>query len=525
LVATVSKAEHRWAWKWALVLVGLACLPYLLGWWLAPADTQYTGLLINHLDGESYYAKMQEGARGQWLFHLPFTPESHDGALIFTFYLALGHVAGVTRLPIPLVYHLARAAAGLFLLLVAYRFIAHFFDRVPIRRTAFLILGISAGFGWLMALFGTPTADLWVAEGFTFLSILVNPHFPLAAGLMLLIFLEVLEAPPPASSAAQEGNRGGRALRVAGLGLLLSVVQPFAVPVVLIVLAVYLALLAWHSHLLPRRGLLLAAAAAAGAAPIMLYDLYVYRTNPALAAWSAQNLTPSLPPWDYALSYGLVLLLALGGITVALRRREPADLFLLAWVGSATLLLYVPFALQRRFITGLHVPLSLLAALSLERIVWPRLRTRRQGLLTGLFLGLVALSNVFVPLVAIVGVAQGRPPLVMSRDQAAAWAWLRGHTAWTDTVLAPSDVGQFVPAWAGNRVVYGHPFETIDAEAKAAEVDRFYSPEASPGERRALLDRYDVRYVFVPQGSSLSLGLSPAWTGASAILYRMGGTP
>jgi hypothetical protein len=521
LVATVSEAEHRWVFKWAVVIVGLASLPYLLGWWLAPADTQYTGLLVNHFDGESYYAKMQEGARGEWLFHLPFTPEPHDGAFIFTFYLALGHLAGATRLPIPVVYHLARIAAGLFLLLVAYRFIAHFVDRVPTRRAAFLILGISAGFGWLMALFGVVTADLWVAEGFTFLSILVNPHFPLAVGLMLLIFLEVLEAPlPPSSSRGRRGGRG-RLLRAAGLGLLLSVVQPFAVPVALIVLAVYLVLLAWHSRLLPRRELLVAAVTAAGAAPVMFYDLYVYRTNPALAAWSVQNVTPSLPPWDYALGYGLVLLLALGGMAVALRRRGPADLFLLAWVGSATLLLYVPFALQRRFITGLHVPLSLLAALSLEQILWPRVGARRQGLLTGLLLGLVALTNVSVPLVAVAGVAQGRPPLVMSRDQAAACAWLREHTAWTDTVLAPSDTGPFVPAWAGNRVVYGHPFETIDAAVKEAEVDRFYSAETSPGERRALLERYGVRYVFVPQGASLNLELSPAWTGSSAVVYRV----
>ncbi|NIV33482.1 MAG: hypothetical protein GWN58_29745, partial [Anaerolineae bacterium] len=68
--------------------------------------------------GESYYAKMQQGARGDWLFHLAFTSEPHEGAFIFTFYLALGHLAAALGLPIPLVYHLARICAGLFLLLV-----------------------------------------------------------------------------------------------------------------------------------------------------------------------------------------------------------------------------------------------------------------------------------------------------------------------------------------------------------------------------------------------------------------------
>jgi hypothetical protein len=564
----MSKHESRWVVLWAIVIVGLACVPYLLAWQLAPAGTQYTGLLINHFDGESYYAKMQQGARGDWLFHLAFTPEPHDGAFIFTFYLALGHLAALLGLPIPLAYHLARAAAGLFFLLVAYRFIARFFDRVQARRAAFLLLGFSAGFGWLLAPFGIETADLWVAEGFTFLSIFANPHFPLAIGLMLLILLGVLDTIPPGKRATTGGcpydsapradsgkkattedrpddsapraNGGKRAttagcpynarlLGAAGLGLLLAVVQPFAVPIVLAVLAVFLGILALRDRRLPWSGILVTATAMAGASPVMIYDLYVSRSNPALAAWSAQNLTPSLPPWEYALGYGLILLLALVGIRAALRRRRPTDLFLLSWVGSVLALLYVPFPLQRRFITGLHVPLTLLATIALEQTFWPRVRPRLRVPLTGLLIGFTALTNLFVALIAVAGVAQGRAPLVMSHDEATACAWLGEHTVWTDTVLAPPELGEFIPAWAGNRVVYGHPFETIDAETKEAEVAHFFSLEATPAERRALLYRYGVRYVLaIPSQSDLdppALRLTLAWMGDNAALYRLEGAP
>jgi hypothetical protein len=221
----MSKTESRWALLWAVVIVGLASLPYLVAWQLAPADTHYTGLLINHYDGESYYAKMQQGARGDWLFHLPFTPEPHDGAFVYTFYLALGHLAALTHLPIPLTYHLARVLAGLFLLLVAYRFLTRFFERVPMRRAAFLLLGFSSGFGWLLARLGLVTADLWVAEGFTFLSILINPHFPLAIGLMLLLFGCILDL---------HHTKGRIARQVAGAvaaSLALSLVHPIATPI------------------------------------------------------------------------------------------------------------------------------------------------------------------------------------------------------------------------------------------------------------------------------------------------------
>ncbi len=528
--AIMSKNESRWALLWTIVVVGLTCLPYLVAWRLAPDGAQYTGLLVNHFDGESYYAKMQQGARGDWLFHLAFTPEPHEGALVYTFYLALGHLSSILGLPLPLTYHLARIAAGIFMLLVAYRFITRCFDQARTRRAAFLLLAFSAGLGWLLAPLGIITADLWVAEGFTFLSILVNPHFPLAIGLMLLILLEVLgagDSPPPAAV--------WPAIRSALFGLALAVVQPFPVPIVLTVLAVYLATLAVQHHRLPWRQILLAGTAALAAAPVMIYDLYVYRTNPALAAWSAQNLTASLPPWNYALGYGLVLILAIAGIPSAFRRRRPVDLLLLSWVGSAVVLLYLPFALQRRFITGLHVPLVLLAAMGLEQVVWPRVEARRRALVTGLIVGLSALTIVFVPLVAVAGMAQGRSPLVMSSGEAAAWSWLQANTSWTDTVLAPVDSGEFIPAWAGNRVVYGHPFETIDAEAKKAEVARFYGHETTTAERRATLDRYDVQVVFVDardpaardrlEADATALGLVPVWTGSGAILYRVEAKP
>jgi hypothetical protein len=306
----------------------------------------------------------------------------------------------------------------------------------------------------------------------------------------------------------------------------LSLVHPIAVPIALVVLGIYSLLLAWQARQIPWREVLGTGLTAAAAAPVLISVLIAFSTNSALIAWSAQNLTPSPPPWDYALAYGLILVLAIGGIAVAFRRRARTDLFLLAWVGCVVVLLYVPFALQRRFITGLHAPLVILAALGLERYVWPRVR--RRALVTGLLVGFTALSNLFVLLVSISGVALGRHPLVMTSDEAAACTWLLQNTTWTDTVLAPPDSGHFIPAWAGNRVVYGHPFETIDAETKEAEVTHFFSPDATTAERRALLDRYGVRFVLVTSAETdldpAALGLFPAWAGERAMLYRFGGS-
>jgi hypothetical protein len=276
-----------------------------------------------------------------------------------------------------------------------------------------------------------------------------------------------------------------------------------------------------------------AVAGGLGAAPLVIYDLVVFRSNPAMAAWSAQNVTLSLPPWDYALGYGLILVLAVAGLPVAIRRRRPADLLVLAWVASAAVLLYAPISVQRRFITGLHVPLVLLAALGVERWLWPRVQARGRRRITMWLVGVTSLTSLVVTSVTIAAAARGDPPLVMSAGEAGACAWLRANTAWTSTVLAPAESGQFFPAWAGNRVVYGHPFETIDATQKRAEVDRFYTAGASSAERAALLERYGVHYVFVdaaepsvltPAGAS-ELGLAEVWSGSGARLYRVGALP
>ncbi|MBN1656776.1 MAG: hypothetical protein JXA93_00165 [Anaerolineae bacterium] len=517
----ISKREQRWAIVVALAVVAASCLPYLAAWLLAPDGTRYTGLLVNHYDGHSYYAKMQQGARGDWLFHLPFTPEPHQGVFVYTFYLALGQLSSALHMPIPLVYHAARAATGFLLLLVSYHFLARFLSRVPSRQITFLLIALSSGLGWLAGPLGVITADLWVAEGLTFLSILTNPHFPLIIALMLLGFMLVLDT--------QEGPPSVKRLSgAAALGLSLALLQPLAIPIVGAVLAVYLVVLAFHRRRLPWHQILTAALIGVGAVPVLLYDLYAYRTNPALAAWAAQNVTPSLPPWDYALGYGLLLLLAIPGAVAALQRRWPTDLFLLSWAAAVIVLLYLPIALQRRFITGFHVPLALLAAIGLERVLLPRLPQRSRTLASGVILAATTLTNILVPLVPVVAVAQGQPPLVIPEAQAAALDWLGDNTTWTDTVLAPPDVAHLVPAWAGNRVVYGHPFETIDADKKKAAAGAFFEPATASATRAEIVARYGVRYVLVTPAVSIPAllpGIELVWASGKVSIYRVEAVP
>ena len=115
----IARKEIRWVLLWSMLILGLTCLPYLYAYLVTPDDMQFTGLLSNPVDGNSYLAKMRQGAQGSWLFHLPYTSEDHDGAFIFTYYLLLGRLSAPLGLPLILTYHLARIVNSLILLLVA----------------------------------------------------------------------------------------------------------------------------------------------------------------------------------------------------------------------------------------------------------------------------------------------------------------------------------------------------------------------------------------------------------------------
>ncbi len=254
MTGRVERQEWRWVLIVALLVVGIAALPYLLSWLITPVGKVYTGLLVNPFDGHSYLAKMRQGAAGQWLFRLPFTSEPQRGAFVYEYYLFLGHVSALSGLPLIVTYHIARSLTGLFLLVVIYRFVAEFIAEVNQRRITFLIVALSSGLGWIVAASGTVGVDLWVPEANTFYSIFVNPHFPVAEALMLLTFLAV--AAPlniagdfrPDRRAFASRREALRLLLSSGSSLALAFVQPFALLVVYSVLGAFLVCRSLRQH-------------------------------------------------------------------------------------------------------------------------------------------------------------------------------------------------------------------------------------------------------------------------------------
>jgi hypothetical protein len=494
-VTSISRAE----WRRVAALGGLLLLvvnaPYALAYLAGPQI--FGGILFALADGLSYLAKMREGWRGEWLFTLPYTAEPGPGVFLFTYYLALGHLARLLGVPVEVVYHAARLLTGALFLFVAYRFIAHFFESARARLAVWAFFFLSSGLGWLAALAGGFTMDLWVAESIPFLTLLSNAHFPLAWALLLLILEWTLLDTAPL---------GRRWLWAALATMALANLQPMA-------LLPAGALLAsgplWQSLRSRRFDLgdwAPALVVALAAAPWMSYQLWIAQTHPVLRLWNAQNVTPS-PALPEALVWGgLPLALAAVGAMTARRGRQTLSLPL-RWLLLGVALVYAPMALQRRLSIGLWLPVCLLAAFAFRDVIAPRLAGRWRTILLLTVAALAPLSNALV-WASVTGAALARPPGVfLSRAEADALAALPAGAL----ALAAPDTGAFIPARSDARVLYGHPFETVDAEAEKQAVTDFFTGRVDVA--RFLSDRKIDAIFFGPREAALGPlpALPPGW--------------
>ena len=509
----ISWAEWRWILLGSAVVLLLTGIPYLLAWRVAVREgLTFSGFLIGVEDGNSYLAKMAQGARGHWLFHLAYTSEPHDGALLFSFYLLLGRLTAAlpgsaADLPLRMIwaFHLARLACSAVLLLVVYRFVAEFIERPAMRFLTWVLIAIGGGLGWLLLAVGQDNwlgglpLDIILPEGFTFLTMLTLPHVALGRALLLAGMLVWL----------RHGRRSVRGALAAGfLWLLMGLVVPFYPLVAGTVVGATLCVWWLVRQQFPRREFLLACLAGVLVAPGVLYTAWVFTTNPVMQGWSAQNLVLSPSPLHYLAAYGVPGLLAIGGVVWVWRTRPDLRFWLpVAWLLVVPILLYVPFSLQRRLVESYQAPLTVLAVLGIEKFFWPWLQERMEkpAWLFGVWLSLMVPTALVLVVGSSATALAGHAPIYHSPAKVAAAAWLAEQGGEDALVVADYSTGNFIPGWTPVRVYLGHGSETIDYACKAAEVQRFFAAATQDAWRAEFLQENDVDFVLAgPDEEALS---------------------
>ncbi|MGB8646407.1 MAG: hypothetical protein WCF84_14305 [Anaerolineae bacterium] len=512
----------------SLVLVALTTVPYILGYALSGTDKEFSGVIMNPEDSNSYLAKMQEGYAGEWLYTIPYTSEAQRPEFLGGFYMLLGHLARLSGLSVLAMWHLSRLVTGVLLCLVVFSFISRFIRDPVARWFAFLLALTGSGLGWVLFMFGQKDwlgffpVDFKMPEAHLFFTLLTFPHFIMGTTLILVsvgLTFRMLET--------------GQLRHALGAGISnfgLSIVYPFLIYLVATILLLNWLMLVWEERdrymqwfrqrgvsaepaqlrrIVGDRGIraaFLGAISMLIPAPLLLYYLWVLRTNPIFQAWDAQSITPSPNPLHYVLAYLPMFVLA----APALRDRRLRGLWL--WVLAVGLLVYAPLNPQRRFIEGVQVPLAILAAGGLMAYYLPRLCATQmfqvvssrpgysaaglQRLVLILLLFVFAISNFYILASTSLTAAADQPyPLFRSPAEFQAVRWMGANLPSGAVVLATYEIGSLIPTRTNLKVVIGHWAETPNFIDKYSEIEKFFTPVTSDRFRRDLIASERVDYI------------------------------
>jgi hypothetical protein len=471
----------RFAVGLAAVLVLASLLPYLLAYLWTPPGHHFAGFFFIADDATTYLAKMRQGAEGSWLWTDPYSSEPHAGVFLFGFYLLFGHVAGILHLPLIAAYHLAAASGAIALVLAADRLTRRVLD-AHLRRTALVLIIFGSGAGVLAQASGNPAIfgsrvealDLHLPELTGWYSILAIPHFAWATALIISALVGLLTiAERPAV----------RTVVLTALALIaLTAIHPQMIPVLAIIWAASLVLMAAWRRPLSWRVLLAQITPFLATTPLLAYNAWILFGDPTIAEWARQWRHQAPGPISLALSLGLPGVLAALGIWIAWRRRDHRLSLLAVWPLLVVALLYLPNLanIQRRLLDAIYVPIGILAALGLHQLTsrMPRAGARR---LHALALAASCVSSLIVLAIALRFASGAFSEAYVNDDSWQAMQWLSAHHQANDRALSSPQAGLLLPARAGVSVYVGHYSETLNYFDKIEKVAAILKPDAPAG--------------------------------------------
>lgn len=500
-------SEKAWVNIYALLLILVTGVPYLFGYFLQNENWQFSGFVFGVEDGNSYIAKMLNGANAEWLFRTPYTGMEQNGALAFFPYMLLGKLTSTSGQHEQLValFQLFRAASVFVLVWAIYLFSGCFIQKVQHKRFTTVLITLGGGLGFLTLLgvkfggYGNLPLEFYSPETFGFLAILGLPHLAAARACLLGGFVLLIKH-QTGSSILKTGAMVG------GLWTLLGFFQPLTVVIAWTILCVAFLIdltqdkvfnqqtwIGSWRNLKEKRNL--AIVSLCFSFPIPLYSLISFYVDPFLKLWTDQNLILSPPVLDYLAAFILILPFAIAGSLKIIKLPVRGGGILLAWVVLFPILAYAPYNLQRRLPEGIWVSLCVLAVIYIEQTEKSRLIKWKPILYTGF------LSTFLLWMGTLAIVITPSLPVYLPSDEVQVVKYLAKRPDHS-IVLANFEISNAIPAWAYKRTLIGHGPESVNLKVIQPKVERLLSGSLSDNEAQQLLKENDVNYIlFSPEDS------------------------
>jgi hypothetical protein len=525
----VKTGERRWALGFAVVVMVITTLPYLLGFWRQGKDWYFTGFVFGVEDGNSYIAKMLSGSEGAWLFRTPYTAFPQSGFLAFLPYIILGKLTAPPgeHEQLVVLFHLFRWAAGIACILATYDFVAIFIEDKRLRRLGTAVASIGGGLGWL-SLLGLQSLwanrlplEFYSPESFGFLDLYGLPHLALGRAFLLwglVIFLKHF----------QDKSTHCRVILTCGiLWLVLGLMQPVTVIIAWAILAAFLIVLTivfywrkkhrnqadWSTW---KQGILRLVGIGLISSPIVIYTSIKFLTDPFLIQWAGQNIILSPPISDYLLAYGLMIPFLVFGLRRLIKDRPVIVYFLIGWSIIFPILAYLPYSLQRRLPEGIWVAITILATACFTGGISPSLKK------LAMIFSLSFISAFILLVGGSLAVLKPSEPIFRPAAEIKAFDFLSEKVTPGQVVLAAYDTSNALPAWVPGRTLIGHGPESIHLAEIRPEVESFYQSSTSDQERLNLIQQYHINYIFDGPAEQAIGSWSPDTFASLALIYQEG---
>ncbi len=498
-------------WKLAVLVIWLFFLlfPVLFGYSQSKNGLIFSGLVFNPIDGYSYFAKMQQGGAGAWSFDLPYSPESNNEIYIFTLYTLFGHISRVSGLNISFIYQFFRILFAILLFFSLQELLSIFYKKEDLYyKGAFISLLFGGGLGWIYFLSGELPIDFWVPESFIFLSSFSTPHFVLTLLIMSILLTFII----------RNQHRMKFAIIIFFLSVILTSISPFAAIMIGIIFGINIIL----NKEFTKEKFINLALFIIPAGAIGFYQYLSIRDDPILNNWNLQNVTKTPSIINLLFSFSpfiigiLILFITLWKKKIIL---EKSIYLLLSWIVFALFLAYFPFNLQRRFLVGIYLPI-VIVFWNLLREYFSTEKKKKIKLTIFVLIGMVLPSNLLIFSGSVNAINNHDPIFFINENVDKAIEWLEANAEEKSVILTNEENGLIIPALARFKVVYGHPFESINAEETRILINEFWTNKLSDNQSRNFLEENNVDFVFCEYTNNINN--CPAITQSLEIIYNAG---
>ena len=479
-----GRKDFLWFSIIAFAILAFSSIPYWVGNTVETDDLLFRGIYFDEVDYSVHTSMMQAGRMGNWAYEMRFTSEGHKPAFLRMFYIVLGHISKWVNLGVETTYHAARWVFGFIALFSIYQLCLKVFQEKKTAQTAFLLCVLGGGAGWLQLLFNGASAksvvpiDFSLVDAYIFFSISIFPSFAFTLALMAIslnLYLDYLNT-----------CKWRTIVFISLLAVVSQTTNPIAFAVIDIAFVGATLFLWWKNHKIELRQLYALGVIAFAQIPLLVYNFLVLDRDPFWRQFTLQNQTLSPPPNYYAWGFAPFWLLAIYGIILVFREKNPNMAAMLTWVISGFILAYLPLSIQRRFLLGITIPLGILAIYGLDHLI-KQISIKRPSILR--YSKLIYFTYILLSSFSLINLSLGSSLYIQTlpedkfypRDLENALLWLDNNASANDFVLGNIRTGQLVAQRTRLKTYVGHPMETLFFDDKMAAIGAYYQGKMPNG--------------------------------------------